>query len=70
MQSQIKLKKSVLGATSVTLIPSTASDGANRGEAGITQVVITTGAAVPPVGFWGSVLADGQEYLLILRRVS
>jgi hypothetical protein len=65
----ISLKKSAVGATTVTLVPSTQGSGSeNKGEAGITQVVITTGAVVPPPAFWGLVAADGMEFLLTVRK--
>lgn len=68
-ESRIQLKKSAIGATSVTLIPSTLNPAAMN-EAAVSEVVITTGAAAPPASFWGTAAADGVEYELLLRRKS
>jgi hypothetical protein len=68
-ESRIQLQKSVVGASSVTLIPSTMNPASMQGDAAISQVVVSTSAATPPPAFWG-VASDGVEFELILRRKS
>jgi hypothetical protein len=69
-ESRIQLKKSAIDATSVTLIPSTMNADAMLGDSAISQVVVSTSAATPPASFWGTAVADGVEYELVLRRRS
>jgi hypothetical protein len=64
-----RFKKSAIGASSVTLIPSTASPAA-MGEGAVSQIVVSTGGATPPGSFWGSAVADGIEYEVIFQRKS
>lgn len=60
-------KKSAIGGSSVTLIPSTAMPGEVHGEAGaISQIVLTT-PSTPPAAFWGVATADGREYEVLIR---
>lgn len=64
-------KKSAIGATDVTLIPSTASDGENHpGHLPASQLVVSTGGATPPAEFWGTAAADGKEYLVTIELKS
>ncbi len=66
-----RFKKSAIGATDVTLIPSTLAPDENQpASLPISQIVISTNAATPPANFWGTVAADGQEYIVRIERVS
>lgn len=71
MEARRRWKKSAIGATTVTLIPSTTGGAGEAHPAHIapTQVVITY-PSTPPTEFWGTVTTDGIEYEEIIRRVS
>jgi hypothetical protein len=56
-----RFKVSAIGATSVTLIPSTAEDSENHpNHLPISQIVVSTNAAAPPAEFWDAI----TEYLV------
>ena len=64
-------KKSAIGATDVTLVPSTAApEESQPAHLPITQIVLSTNAATPPAEFWGTVTTDGQEFEVTIERVS
>lgn len=66
-----RFAKSAIGATDVTLVPSTAAPDENQpAHLPITQIVLSTNAATPPAEFWGTVTTDGQEYEVTIERVS
>lgn len=61
-------KKSAIGASSVTLVPTTAMEPENRPtHMPISQIVVSTNAATPPAGFWGTATTDGTEYIVTIR---
>jgi hypothetical protein len=62
-------KKSAIGGTTVTLIPSTTDQSSHPGHIAPTQIVITY-SGTPPTDFWGTTTTDGVEYIEILRRVT
>jgi hypothetical protein len=67
-ESRVQYKKSAMGASSVTLVPSTMNrDAMNAAE--VTQLVLTT-TGTPPVGFWGTTLTDGVEFEVLIRPKS
>lgn len=66
-----KFKKSAIGATSVTLIPSTSGFGETLpAHVKASQVVVSTGGATPDPKFWGLAAADGREYLVTIEEVT
>lgn len=66
-----RYKKSAIGASSVTLIPTTAADDAILPSHLInSQIVVSTNATTPPSSFWGTAAADGKEYLVTIELVS
>ena len=71
MVLHVRLKKSAIGATDVTLVPSTLADGeTSPNHLTVSQAVISTNGATPPGDFWGTVAADGTEYMLTIEQVS
>ena len=60
------MKLSAVGATSITLVPATATPSENSPtHLPMSQVVISTNGVTPPAE-WGTV-AQGTEYDVILR---
>jgi hypothetical protein len=64
-----QFKKSAIDATSVTMVPSTASPS-SMGEGNVSEIVVSTNGATPPVSFWGSEVADGIEFVVVFQRRS
>ncbi|MGH6782817.1 MAG: hypothetical protein ACREB5_12020 [Sphingomonadaceae bacterium] len=71
MITQRRFKKGSIGATSVTLDPSTAGGTAENkpGHLVMSQIVVSTGGATPDAYFWGTAAADGKEYLVTIERI-
>lgn len=66
-----KFKKSSIGASSVTLVPSTSGDGENHpGDLPVSQIVVSTNGATPPSSFWNTVTTDGVEYRVTIEKVT
>jgi len=66
-----RFKKSAIGASSVTVVPSTAAEGQSFPlDLPISQIVFSTNAVTPPAEFWGTAIGDGGEYLVTIERVS
>ena len=62
-------KKSAIGASSVTLVPTTAMDATNKpNHLVISQIVVSTNGATPPAEFWNTVTTDGCEYEVTIRK--
>lgn len=71
METSRRFKKSSVGASSVTLVPTTAADPQNLPEhLTMSQIVVSTNGATPPADFWGTGTTDGVEYIVTIRRVS
>jgi hypothetical protein len=70
MNVRRRMKKSAIGATTVTLIPTTAADPeAQPNHAALTQVVLTF-AGVPPADIFGTVITDGLEFIISANTVT
>jgi hypothetical protein len=69
MVSRNRWKKSAIGATTVTLIPSTKGGGPSPSYIAPTQIVITY-PSTPPVDLWGTTTTDGVEYEETIFRTS
>lgn len=63
-----RMKKSAIGGTSVTLIPSTLVSESDPHVA-ISNIVITT-PSTPTAAFFGTAVADGIEFEITLTRKS
>lgn len=62
-------KKSAIGASSVTLIPTTAGEGESHpSHFPVSQIVVSTNGATPPADFWGTLTTDGVEYEVSIRK--
>lgn len=71
MMLQRRFKKSAIGASSVTLVPTTVADPQmHPKESIVQQVVVSTNSGTPPASFWGTATADGIEYLVTIERVT
>lgn len=71
MLIQRRMKKSAIGASSVTLVPTTVADPQNfPQDYPLSQIVVSTNAVTPPVDFWGKLTTDGIEYEVIIRPVT
>lgn len=58
-----RMKLSAIGASSVTLVPATAGDGANHPSSlPVSQVVVSTNGATPPASFWGLGTGEGRHF--------
>jgi len=51
------------------MVPSTASPS-SMGEGNVSEIVVSTNGATPPVSFWGSEVADGIEFVVVFQRRS
>jgi hypothetical protein len=69
MRAERLFVKSAIGATTVTLTPSTGAES-KPGHVVLSQIVVTTGAATPDVGFWGTTTTDGTRYKISIERES
>ena len=72
MEVKRRWKKSAIGASTITLVPSTVGGdggGAHPSHIAPTQIVITY-PSTPPSDLWGTVTTDGIEYVEIIRRVT
>lgn len=66
-----RLKKSAIGASSVTLVPTTSGPSeALPNHLKGSQLVWSTGGVTPPAEFWGTAVTDGIEYEVSIRRVT
>lgn len=68
-QVQRRMKKSAIGASSVTLVPTTAADPATDVDYPISQVVISTSGVTPPIELYGVAVGDGREFLITIEPV-
>ena len=69
MVAERTFTKNAIGATSVTLTPATGQES-KPGNVLMSQIVVTTGAATPDAGFWGTVTTDGALFEVIIKRKS
>ena len=69
MQTRMRWKKSAIGATTVTLVPSLSGGGPSPSYVAPTQIVITY-PSTPPVNLWGTTTTDGVEYEETIFRTS
>jgi hypothetical protein len=65
-ESRLQCQKSAVGASSVTLIPTTTANITQFGEGAISQIVVSTSGATPSA-FWGA-MNDGVEFDVIFLR--
>lgn len=66
-----RMKKSAIGASSVTLVPTTVADPANMPvDYPMSQVVFSTNGVTPPVELWGVAVGDGREFIVTITPVN
>jgi len=72
MEIRCRLKKSAIGGSSVTLVPTTTAGDAltHPEDLPVSQVVVSTNGATPPSSFWGTATTDLKEYEVIIRRLN
>jgi hypothetical protein len=69
MEIKKSVKKSAIGRSSVTLVADDDVGATRPAHLEITSLVITT-PGVPPSEFWGTAVADGRKYDVIIRARS